>query len=38
MVETVLFLIILAYIVIQLGMNLWAMKKMKDIMDHLEEK
>lgn len=38
MTETVLFLIILVYIVIQLGMNLWTMKKMKDIMDNLEEK
>lgn len=38
MVETVLFLIILVYIVIQLGINLWTMKKMKDIMDNLEEK
>lgn len=38
MTGTVLFLIILVYKVIQLGMNLWAMKKMKNIMDNLEEK
>ena len=36
MTETILFIIISIYMVVQLGMTIWAMKKMKDITDKLD--
>ena len=38
MTETILFIIIFVYMIFQLGMTIWAVRKMNDIMKRMEKK
>ena len=37
MTETILFIIIFVYMIVQLGMTIWAMRKMNNIMKRIEK-